>query len=385
MGSDAGVYAVISGSGYRLLREGPSGTEISQVSWPRLEDALAAVSFLDEVLFELRQPGFPKHFFIGSKRSGHVWYGLSALCGQPVRFDTVSGSSEMPAYLCSRCVRAAGSRRELFLSIFGRPETDLPGSLKGGRPFEIAALRPTPEELQSEGVILLWSEKLGEGIITSRLFWPGFMLTLSRVLTKGLTVKISKPADDFIRRVTEAGLNYGDLRAALLDVHPRGQYDTALMPSSWSAVLASAGVRLPPAGSIWFNAAVNDEGIAMPIHSLSPESLQAASLSIQEWHEALASGNDWRKALPAPVVSIAGRSLPASFPKGCVTLRNGDRIQLIPFLSEWVMVLRLAAGRFRFRRRFADLEAAIKLVDAILGKGGINPVYWEPVSEESDG
>lgn len=104
------------------------------------------------------------------------------------------------------------------------------------------------------------------------------------------------------------------------------------MPSSWSVVLSGAGVRLPPAGSIWFNAAVNEEGIPMPIRSLSPEALQAASMSIREWHEALTSGGDWRTMVPSPVVSVAGRSLTAPFPKGCVTLRNGDRLQLIPFL-----------------------------------------------------
>lgn len=366
---------------FRLARKEGDCWVCTDRSWPGL---VAAKRAADDEGLSLSFRGTDVDegdllFYVVTSGKGHVWYGKSTVCGNESDVAFSKAHSERPKFLCTACVSALRQDNALFNRVF--PPEEAPKAARRGlkKGDALAALKPTAEELRIEGILLLWSEALGQGILTKRVFWPGFVKSLSGALVLGVVPTVARGIDEFFSAVKEAGEDPAAVRVILLDSYPRGLNPSSLYPSAWGFLLNQCGIPVSESNAYWLQVHAAGEGLLRPVKTLDRQSILGRGRSFREWdlyfreHEA-----DWRSGIPENVPSSDGSTtLPAAPTDGALILGEGDLIKVIPDGSAYRILLTHDHKTYGLRHRLTDFAKTYQLVCAMIDKGEVNPAHWQ--------
>ena len=366
---------------FRLARKDGDKWACTDCSWPGLAAAKRAAD--DEgISLSFRSVDVDEKdllFYVVSAQKGHVWYGRSTVCGNESDVAYSKAYSERPRFLCTACISALRQDSALFNRVFSpeeAPKAARRGLKKGDA---LAALKPTEEELCMEGILLLWSEALGQGILTKRLFWPGFVKALSNALMLGVVPAVARGIDAFFRAVKEAGEDPAAVRVILLDSSPRGVNPSPLYPSAWGFLLNQCGIQVSGSNAYWLRVHTVGKGLLRPVRALERQSILGRGRSFREWDLYFREHtNDWRSGMPENVPSSDGATTKPAVPAdGALILSEGDIIKVVPDGLVYRILLTHDHKTYGLKHRLADFAKTYQLVCTMIEKGEVNPVHWQ--------
>lgn len=326
------------------------------------------------------------HFFLNNGGHGHIWFGRSTLCGNTADANRSRAVTARPLYLCAACVAGLRPYPTLFDRIFPPDEVAQTALKRLNKTAVTESLNPTEEELHEEGILLFWSEKLGQGILTKRVFWPGFVKLLAGQFVLGVVPKIGAAgADQFFRDVKAAGEDPASVRVVLMSAYPKGMLPGPLYPSTWALLLNRCGLPVSAAAAYWLAVTGDETGFGRPPKALDRDTVLRQARSFREWdlyfreHE-----TNWREGLPEGIPSFEGRTArPSAASEGAVLLAHGDVVRVEPVNNGYRLILVHEARTFVNNHLFADFSKTYPIVCAVIEKGEVNLAHWTELRRRS--
>lgn len=322
-------------------------------------------------------------FYVVAAGKGHIWHGRSILCKNETDIMHAKVTAERPRFLCTSCIVALRQDLKLFDMVF--PQDEIPQPSRSGikKAHAQAVLMPTPEEQKTEGILLLWSEALGRGILTKRTFWPGFLFSLSEPIAHGIVPLLARSMDEFFDDHRKAGGEPADIRAVLLDTRLRDGITGPLFQSAWALLLNRSGIPVPETSAFWLQVQDAGEGFRRPPSALDREGVLGRGRTLREWNVFFRDHvADWRRGLPEPIPSSNGITKKPVAPEGdAMLLAGGDLIKVIGDGDEFGILLTRGTQTFALRTRLNDAAKAYAVACAIIEKGVLNPAHWQELQK----